>query len=170
MDFINKLRLFVNILFFNNLNYMKMKSKINFFTGLIITTILGYMILFPGCVKFDDDDDERESYFLVMVDSIDLADTITTSDTLSISFYGTVGTNSCYSFYQFYPETIVDTINVEVWGVLAPGENCDSGLVYLEGEQLNIYNFDEGTYFVHVKQPDGSLLTDSLAVVPEEGR
>ena len=147
-----------------------MKSKINFFTGLIITTILGYMIMLPGCVKFDDDDTEQETYFLVKVDSIDLADTITTSDTLFISFYGTIGTTDCYSFYQFYPETIVDTINVEVWGKLVPGENCDSVMVYLEGEQLNIINFDEGTYFVHVKQPDGSLLTDSLAVVPTGDR
>jgi len=146
-----------------------MKSKINFFTGLIITTILGYIILFPGCVKFDDDE-EQETYFLIEVDSIDLADTITTSDTLFISFYGTVGTTDCYSFYQFYPETIVDTIKVEVLGKLLPGENCDSVMVYLEGEQLNIINFDEGTYFVHVKQPDGSLLTDSLAVVPTGDR
>jgi len=64
----------------------------------------------------------------------------------------------------------VDTINVEVWEMLAPGENCDSGLVYLEGEQLNVYNFDEGAYFVHVEQPDGSLLTDSLAVIPTGNR
>jgi len=146
-----------------------MKSKINFFTGLIITTILGYIILFPGCVKFDDDE-EQETYFLIEVDSISLADTITTSDTLFISFYGTVGTTDCYSFYQFYPETIVDTIKVEVLGKLLPGENCDSVMVYLEGEQLNIINFDEGTYFVHVKQPDGSLLTDSLAVIPAGDR
>ena len=146
-----------------------MKSKINFFTGLIITTILGYIILFPGCVKFDDDE-EQETYFLIEVDSISLADTITTSDTLFISFYGTVGTTDCYSFYQFYPETIVDTIKVEVLGKLLPGENCDSVMVYLEGEQLNILNFDEGTYFVHVKQPDGSLLTDSLAVIPAGDR
>ena len=147
-----------------------MKSKINFFTGLIITTILGYMIMLPGCVKFDDDDTEQETYFLVKVDSIDLADTITTSDTLFISFYGTIGTTDCYSFYQFYPETIVDTIKVEVLGKLLPGENCDSVMVYLEGKQLNVYNFNEGTYFVHVRQPDGSLLTDSLAVVPTGDR
>ncbi len=149
---------------------MKMKSKISFFTGLIITTILGYMIMVPGCVKFDDDDTEQETYFLVKVDSIDLTDTITVSDTLSISFYGTVGTTDCYSFYQFYPVTIIDTLIVEVLGMLAPGENCDSVMVYLEGEQLNVYNFDEGTYFVHVKQPDGSLLTDSLTVVPTGDR
>ena len=142
-----------------------MKSKISFYTGLIITTILGYIILFPGCVKFDEEE-EQESYFLVKVDSISLADTITTSDTLFISFYGTVGTTGCYSFSHFYPQTNVDTIDVEVWGKLAPGENCDSGLVYLEGEQLNILNFDEGIYFVHVYQPSGSLLTDSLTVVP----
>ena len=141
-----------------------MKSKINLYTGLIITTILGYMIFFTGCVKFEEEE-EQETYFLIEVDSINLADTITTSDTLFISFYGTVGNTNCYSFYQFYAETVVDTINIEVWGMLAPGENCDSGLVYLEGEQLNIINFYEGTYFVHVYQPDGSLLTDSLTVV-----
>ncbi|NQU81877.1 MAG: hypothetical protein HQ543_10195 [Bacteroidetes bacterium] len=142
-----------------------MKSKISFYTGLIILTILGYMIFFTGCVKFDEEE-EQETYFLIEVDSIDLADTITTTDTLFISFYGTVGNTSCYSFSHFYPETDEDTIDVEVWGKLAPGDNCDSVLVYLEGEQLNIINFVEGTYFVHVKQPDGSLLIDSLAVVP----
>ena len=142
-----------------------MKSKISFYTGLIILTILGYMIFFTGCVKFDEEE-EQETYFLVEVDSISLADTIATSDTLFISFYGTIGTNDCYSFSHFYPQTDEDTINVEVWGKLVPGENCDSGLVYLEGEQLNIINFDEGTYFVHVYQPDGSLLIDSLTVVP----
>ena len=141
-----------------------MKSKINLYTGLIITTILGYMIFFTGCVKFEEEE-EQETYFLIEVDSINLADTITTSDTLFISFYGTVGTTSCYSFYQFCAETVMDTINIEVWGMLAPGENCDSGLVYLEGEQLNVYDFYEGTYFMHVYQPDGSLLTDSLTVV-----
>lgn len=146
-----------------------MKLKISFYTGFIITTILGYMILFPSCVKFDEEE-EQETYFLVEVDSISLADTITTSDTLFISFYGTVGTNNCYSFSHFFPQTDEDTINIEVWGKLAPGENCDSGLVYLEGEQLNIVNFDEGTYFVHVYQPDGSLLTDSLAVIPAGDR
>jgi len=142
-----------------------MKSKISFYTVLIIISIMGYMIIFTGCVKFDEEE-EQDTYFLVEVDSIGLADTISTADTLSISFYGTVGNNSCYSFSHFYPQTNVDTINVEVWGKLAPGENCDSGLVYLEGEQLNIINFDEGIFFVHVKQPDGSLLTDSLTVVP----
>lgn len=146
-----------------------MKSKISFYTGFIITTILGYMILFPSCVKFDEKE-EQETYFLVEVDSISLADTITTSDTLFISFYGTIGTNGCYSFSHFYPQTDEDTINVEVWGKLAPGENCTSVMVYLEGEQLNIINFDEGTYFVHVYQPDGSLLTDSLAVIPAGDR
>ena len=145
-----------------------MKSKISFYTGLIIITILGYMIFFTSCVKFDDE--EQETYFLVLVDSISLVDTITTTDTLFISFYGTIGTNSCYSFSHFYPQTNVDTIDVEVWGKLAPGENCDSGLVYLGGEQLNIINFDEGIYFVHVYQPDGSLLTDSLAVIPTVSR
>ena len=142
-----------------------MKSKISFYTGLIIISILGYMILFTGCVKFDEEE-EQDTYFIVEVDSINLADTISTADTLSISFYGTVGNNSCYSFSHFYPQTNVDTINVEVWGKLAPGENCDSVIVYLEGEQLKIINFDEGTYFVHVKQPGGGLLTDSLTVVP----
>ena len=142
-----------------------MKSKISFYTGLIILTILGYMIFFTGCFKFDEEE-EQETYFLIEVDSIDLADTITITDTFFISFYGTVGNTSCYSFYQFYAETVVDTIDVEVWGMLAPGENCDSVLVCLEGEQLNIIDFVEGTYFVHVKQPDGSLLIDSLAVVP----
>ena len=142
-----------------------MKSKIKIFSGLIILTILGYMIFFTGCVKFEEEEEEQETYFLIEVDSINLADTITTSDTLSISFYGTVGNTSCYSFYQFYAETVVDTINIEVWGMLTPGENCDSGLVYLEDEQLKIINFYEGTYFVHVKQPDGGLLTDSLTVV-----
>ena len=123
------------------------------------------MIFFTSCVKFDEEE-EQETYFLIDVDSIDLADTITITDTLFISFYGTVGNTSWYSFYQFYAETVVDTINIEVWGMLTPGENCDSVLVCLEGEQLNIINFVEGTYFVHVKQPDGSLLIDSLAVVP----
>ncbi|MCK4700212.1 MAG: hypothetical protein KAT38_07750 [Bacteroidales bacterium] len=141
-----------------------MKLKISFYTGLIITTILGYMILFTSCVKFDDP--EEHTYFLVEVDSIILPDTITITDTLHISFYGTIGTNNCYSFSHFYPQTDEDTINIEVWGKLAPGENCDSGLVYLEGEQLNIVNFDEGTFFVHVYQPNGGLLTDSLSVVP----
>ena len=141
-----------------------MKLKISFYTGLIITTILGYMILFTSCVKFDDP--EEHTYFLVEVDSIILPDTITITDTLHISFYGTVGTNKCYSFSHFYPQTDEDTINIEVWGKLAPGENCDSGLVYLEGEQLNIVNFNEGTYFVHVYQPNEGLLTDSLTVVP----
>ena len=143
-----------------------MKSKISFYTGLIILTILGYMIFFTGCVKYEEEEEEeQDTYFIVEVDSIDLADTIITTDTLIISFYGTIGNNECYSFSHFYPETNVDTINVEVWGKLAPGENCDSVMVYLEGEQLDIINFDEGTYFLHVKQPDGSLLTDSLAVV-----
>jgi hypothetical protein len=142
-----------------------MKSKISFYTGLIIISILGYMIIFTGCVKFDEEE-EQDTYFLVEIDSISLADTITTSDTLSISFYGTVGNNGCYSFSHFYPQTNEDTINIEVWGKLAPGENCTSVMVYLEGEQLNILNFDEGTYFVHVKQPGGGLLTDSLTVVP----
>lgn len=142
-----------------------MKSKISFYTGLIIISIMGYMIIFTSCVKFDEKE-EQDTYFLVEVDSISLADTITTADTLFISFYGTVGNNGCYSFSHFYPQTIADTINVEVWGKLAPGENCTSVMVYLEGEQLKIINFDEGTYFVHVKQPGGGLLTDSLTVVP----
>ena len=146
-----------------------MKSKISFYTGLIIISILGYMIFFNSCVKFDEDE-EQDIYFIIEVDSIHLADTITTTDTLFISFYGTIGYNECYSFSHFYPQTNVDTINVEVWGKLAPGENCDSVMVYLEGEQLIIINFDEGIYFVHVKQPDGSLLTDSLTVVPTGDR
>ncbi len=142
-----------------------MKSKISFYTGLIITAILGYMVLFTSCVKFEDEE-EQYTYFLIEVDSISLADTMTITDTLFISFYGTVGTDNCYSFSHFYPEINLDTIDVEVWGKQAPVENCTSDTIYLEGEQLQVFNFFEGTYFVHVKQPDGSILTDSLTVVP----
>ena len=141
-----------------------MKSKISFYTVLIITTILGYMIISTSCLK--NEQKEQITYFLVEVDSIAFADTISTNDTLSISFYGTIGNNGCYSFSNFYPVTNEDTIDIEVWAQLAPGENCASVMVYLEGEQLNIINFDEGTFFVHVRQPGGGLLTDSLTVIP----
>ena len=146
-----------------------MKLKTSFFTGLLITAILGYMILFPSCLNLDNEEDES-TYFMIEVDSISLADTILTTDSLSISFYGTVGNNSCYSFYQFYPQTLEDTIKIEVWGVLAPDEHCTDVIVTLEGEQLNVFNFDEGTYFVHVIQPDASLLTDSLTVISAVSR
>ena len=141
-----------------------MKSKINFYTVLIITTILGYMIISTSCLK--NEQEEQDTYFLVEVDSIAFADTISTTDTLSISFYGTIGNNGCYSFSNFYPVTNEDTLDIEVWGKLAPGEDCASVMVYLEGEQLNVINFDEGTFFVHVRQPGGGLLIDSLIVIP----
>ena len=141
-----------------------MKSKISLYTGLIIISILGYMIIFTGCVKLDDD--EQDTYYMIEVDSISLADTITTADTLSISFYGTVGNNSCYSFSHFNPQLSQDVLNIEVWGKLSPGNNCATVMVYLEGKQLPIINFAEGTYFVKVKQPDGSSLNDTLTVLP----
>lgn len=145
-----------------------MKSKVSFLTVLVIIAILGYMAFSTSCLDLGDD--EQESYFLIMVDSIKKADTITTNDTLSIKFYGTVGNDGCHQFYQFNTQNEINTINIEVWGVLYPGDNCTTQMIYLEGEELNIYNFDEGDYAIKINQPDGSMLTDSLTVISTGNR
>lgn len=145
-----------------------MRSKFSYLTVISIIAILGYMSFSTSCLNLEDE--EQESFFMIMVDSILKPDTIDTNDTLSLKFYGTVGNDGCHQFHQFNAFHEEDTINVEVWGVLYPGDNCTTQMVYLEGEKLNIFNFDEGDYAIKINQPDGSLLTDSLTVISTVNR
>jgi len=121
--------------------------------------ILTSLAFFTHCKK------NNETRFLVLVDSIQMPDTIQVGDTLDIDMFGTIGVNRCYSLDQIEPVFNDTTITVKVWGKNSGSENCPDGIVYLDNTRLSITNLQHGTYLIVFIQPDDGKLEKPVVVI-----
>ena len=128
---------------------------------LIITSILILVVyLSTGCKKEDDPNTE----FVILVDSLRMPDTVSFGSMLEIDFYGLVGTNDCYTFSRIeqLESTTVDpqnSIRFQLYGDYVDNGNCQAGLVYMNPVTTTLSGMFAGTFTVVVQQPDGTLMT-----------
>ena len=132
---------------------------------LIISVILvmtGLLIWSSGCKK----DEGPSPDYLIQIDSIVFADTISLSDTLSVKFYGVVGPNSCYSFNKFEKVELggsdpANSLKLKVMGKHEDTGNCGDQIVYLDGAEILIDGFAKGNFHILVVQPDETIMVGS---------
>jgi hypothetical protein len=135
---------------------MFMKKISLFFIPVFIATIL----FSSGCKK----DKQNTNEFVIEVDSIHVADTITFGDTLDIEFFGTIGPNGCYTLNRFDAGYSEDSILITAIGVFSGDDVCPDMISKLDGTILQIINISPGDYILAVNQPDDSQLTRDLRV------
>lgn len=114
-----------------------------------------------SCEEKDDNADR----FLIKVDSIQAPSEATMNIPFTIAFFGTVGTNGCYSFSDIVMNHSGHNIDIETWGKFNnPGGACPAVMVYLDGLTVNISIDYPGIYKIRIKQPDGSFIEKELTV------
>lgn len=97
-----------------------------------------------------------------------LRDTVNSTDTLKIAFWGVIGNDSCNSFGYFQASSSSHQTDISLYGALkkiwCSTPVCNSGNVDLDGVIYNIFPLTSGNYTVIVHQPDGSSFTKNAFV------
>jgi len=135
---------------------------------LIISVILvmtGLLIWSSGCKK----DEGPSPDYLIQIDSIVFADTIKVTDTLSVKFYGEIGTDDCYKFERFEKIDLdesdpANSMKLKVWGKHEDTGDCNPGIVYLDGAEIRITGMAKGNFNIFVVQPDGTIMVGLVFV------
>ena len=120
-------------------------------------------VIFISCDIFEGNKQEME-YFKINVDDITSSDTALVGDTLIFKLDGYIGTNGCYSFSHFEENRKSFESTIIVWGKWTPGEVCTDAEVHLYGREYKVEAFERGTYYLKIRQPDNSILLDSIVV------
>jgi hypothetical protein len=129
-------------------------------TFLIASLIIYFLGHFSSCQK-----DEDYEYFHIQVDSVHIPESVEVNQPFELEFYGYIGHNGCYSFYEFIWEKQDQNIFVETWGkVSLKSTICSDALVYLNGEKLSLLLKETGHYNLKIKQPDGTFLERQFLV------
>ncbi len=102
--------------------------------------------------------------FQIGIDRLDCADEAAVGDTLSLRFWGLVGSDGCHEFAHFITERDSHRLDVTVMGVVQPLGGCPEVMVMLGGEELQVYPLYKGDLTVVVHQPGGSVLVDTVRV------
>ncbi|MBI4727609.1 hypothetical protein HY768_10410 [candidate division TA06 bacterium] len=104
------------------------------------------------------------SYFVVKVDSITVPDSISRSDTLKIRLYGTIGNNGNYSFDRYEATRDSYKLNLTVWGKHVDNDVATMVMVLLDGAEYPVYPVYPNKFKIFIRQPDSSILSDSVMV------
>ncbi len=141
-----------------------MKTNTLFITAFITLTLLTFV--WSGCKKNNGPATED---FIIQIDSIVHADTITVGDVLNIKFYGTIGLTKCYAFNKLAPEYIqtgstTGELSVTAWGIHTFDDICDSTTVYMNGNKLIVSDIHAGNLVIKAMQPDGTAITQNVFI------
>jgi hypothetical protein len=118
---------------------------------------------FLSCELFNGND-LAAKYFKIKVELITCPDTVTYGDTLVFKLDGYIGPDGCHSFSHFDEERSSHRSTLVVWGKRAPDPYCTQALVYLDGKEYKIKATLQGYYYLNIRQPDNSILKDSIFV------
>ena len=134
-----------------------MKKYLSYLT---ITLLLIVSLSSKSCV-----DDPDYVAFLIKVDSIQIPIEIKANVPFDIVFYGTIGTNGCYSFREFYEYEANNEIVIEAWGNLQyDAKVCPTVMVYLDGIKKRTTINQTGTYILRIKQPRSADILKQIIV------
>jgi len=130
----------------------------------ILYPIIFLMIAVSGCDMFTD---YGPTYFKIQVDSVSTTDTLNTSDTLSIRFFGTVGTTACMHFWDIENYQQNNQLDITLWGYeenTYRNQNCVSATVILENVEFRTNTLSAGTFTIIIHQKSGSTLIKTVQV------
>lgn len=98
--------------------------------------------------------------YVVLVDSIQMPEVLSSNQPFTVRFFGEVGPNQCFVFNGFNAQKDATQIDVLVLGRYASTGQCPQTEVLLDGEPLEVQPPFEDPFAVRVFQPTG----DSLVV------
>jgi hypothetical protein len=134
------------------------------FKSLFSVTIFLVFVLFTA-ISCQKENDEGYNYFLIQVDSISAPDTVEANDTFEIAFWGLVGTNGCYQFFEFSVDKQENEIVIEAWGkIKKDAQFCTDEMVYLRGREMNYSISEPGQYLIKVSKSGNSYLEHTILV------
>jgi hypothetical protein len=130
----------------------------------ILYLIIILLVAASGCDMFTD---YGPSYFKIQVDSVTAADTLSPNDTLSIRFFGTVGTTACMHFWDIENYQHNNRLDLTLWGYeenTYRNLNCVSATVMLEDVEFRTNTLSPGTFTIIIHQKNGSALTKTVQI------
>lgn len=130
----------------------------------LILILSSVIYLSSGCKK-DSDPDVRK--FIMAVDSVQHADTITFGEIFEIKFYGVIGPNDCYEFDRFEPAFGLDNMEFTLYAKETKRDDCAGAGQYLNGGGVGITDVTAGEWSITVKQPEGVAPLVSTVFVKE---
>jgi hypothetical protein len=103
--------------------------------------------------------------YLIQVDSIQVADTVSAGVSFDIVFFGTIGFDMCHSFKVFNLGYNGDEITIQAWGTFdSNAEACPEALVSLDGRKLAMTLNIPGYYTIFIKEPAGYSIYKEIFV------
>jgi hypothetical protein len=130
------------------------------FSFILISIFLLFLII--SCNIFENDHKEID-YFKIKVDTITIPSNASIGDTLIFKLDGFIGPDGCHSFSHFSIKRSNNESIVTVWGKHL-GETCTQAVVFLDGKEYKVKVNIPGKYYLKIRQPDNSLLIDSVYV------
>ena len=120
-----------------------------------IYLVLLFFIVFFSC---STEPENKIEIFLIKVDKIEVSQFINLGDTLSILFFGTIGTNGGYSFDHFESTSNNNSLELKVWGQYKVANAQATVMVYLDGRKYKTVPSNIGDFTISIHQPDGSSI------------
>ena len=119
------------------------------------------IIMLADC---DQGVENAPTQFVVRVDSIAHTSFAASNDTIAVRFFGTIGSDGCFSFSHFETTRQPLQLDVTVWGQRSTASACPAVMVYLDGREYKFFLGEMGWFKINVHQPDGSVVKDSIIV------
>ena len=119
------------------------------------------IILLASC---DKPVDNGPTQFIVRVDSIAHTSYAASNDSITVQFFGTIGSDGCCSFSHFETTRQPLQLDVTVWGQRTAAIACPAVMVYLNGKEYKFFLGEMGWFKINIHQPDGSVMRDSIFV------
>jgi hypothetical protein len=125
-----------------------------------------FIVLSSACVLYacTTESNNEQYLFVIQVDSIAHASTVSVNDTIAIKLYGTIGYNGCYAFSYFDDTVQPLNLDLAVIGELSNDAACPDVMVYLNGKEYRCAATQKGWFKINIRQPDESYLRDSVLV------
>lgn len=134
--------------------------------ALFIAFLLGTIALAGsgfGCSTNALSEDEQ-NFTVAEVDSLDVPAQISSTDTLSVHFYGTVGQNGCYSLDHIEEDRSAGEVTLIPVVRHRTGVACTMAIVPLDARYRVLPPFEEGTLEILVPQPEAPDVTATVTV------
>ena len=104
--------------------------------------------------------------FLIKVDSINVPSVVTSKTPFDIKFFGTIGTNGCYHFLDFYHTENNNEITIEAWGYYDyQAKVCPDVMVYLNDRVKSVTISNPGKYIIRIKEPRLNDIQKQITVI-----
>lgn len=131
---------------------------------LLVVAISAITYMSSGCKK--DNTPEKVEY-IMQIDSILHADTITLGEVFEVYFFGPIGPNNCYDFLRFTPEFGLNQMAFTLYGVEEKRDDCAGSEKYMNGQGAGLTDMTQGEWEITVFQPAGVDTIRSSVFVKE---